>query len=150
MRKYIDADKLEKDGWSMVRIRQASPTEMVYETKKPTDFPAADVAEVQHGKWKYKPALPNVMFGFYVCSECGATSWAGSSPYCPNCGKKMMKEDTEYVEIAMNEDREVARGKWVMNERGVYECSVCGRVPTQEEKQYDRYCSYCGAKMDGE
>ena len=47
MSKYINADRLEKDGWSMVRIRQASPTEMVYETKKPTNFPAADVVEVR-------------------------------------------------------------------------------------------------------
>ena len=46
MSKYIDADKLEKDGWSMQRIRQVSLTEMVYEVKKPTDFPAADVMEV--------------------------------------------------------------------------------------------------------
>lgn len=42
---------------------------------------------------------------------------------------------------------EVRHGRWVMNERGVYECSICGRVPTAEEKQYDRYCSWCGAYM---
>ena len=40
------------------------------------------------------------------------------------------------------------QGRWVMNERGIYECSVCGLVPTQEQKLYDRYCSYCGARMD--
>lgn len=44
MSRYIDADMLEKDGWTIQRIRQVSSTEMVYETKKPTDFPAADVA----------------------------------------------------------------------------------------------------------
>ena len=43
MAKYIDADMLEKSGWNMHRLRQASATEMIYETKKPTDFPAADV-----------------------------------------------------------------------------------------------------------
>ena len=42
----------------------------------------------------------------------------------------------------------IRHGRWVMNERGVYECSICGRVPTAEQKQYDRYCSWCGAKMD--
>lgn len=110
MSKYINADRLEKDGWSMVRIRQASPTEMVYETKKPTDFPAADVVEVQYGKWKYKPALPDVMFGFYVCSECGATSWAGSSPYCPNCGKKMTREDEEMSKVS---EMEMAYGEYL-------------------------------------
>lgn len=46
--------------------------------------------------------------------------------------------------------QEVRHGKWVMNERGVYECSVCGRVPTEEQKQYDQYCPNCGAKMEGE
>ena len=46
MSRYIDADMLEKDGWNMQRIRQASATEMIYETKKPTDFPTADVVEV--------------------------------------------------------------------------------------------------------
>jgi len=46
MSRYIDADMLEKDGWNIHRTRQISSTEMVYETKKPTDFPAAEVEEV--------------------------------------------------------------------------------------------------------
>ena len=84
MRKYIDADRLEKDGWSMVRIRQASPTEMIYETKKPTDFPAADVVEVQHGKWVD-----------LHCSVCGKIGWMDEDAYCPNCGAKMDLEGEE-------------------------------------------------------
>lgn len=41
----------------------------------------------------------------------------------------------------------VKHGKWVLNERGVYQCE-CGFVPTMEEKIYYNYCPNCGAKMD--
>lgn len=46
MPRYIDAEKLEKDGWSASRTYQQDAKTMVYETKKMTDFPAADVEEV--------------------------------------------------------------------------------------------------------
>ena len=45
MPKYIDAEKLEKDGWSASRTYQQDAKTMVYETKKMTDFPTADVPE---------------------------------------------------------------------------------------------------------
>ena len=82
MDKYINANKLEKDGWTMQRIRQASSTEMVYEVKKPTDFPAADVVEVRNGRWK------QVGDNTYRCSVCGELSCC-CSPYCGECGAKM-------------------------------------------------------------
>ena len=92
MGKYLDADILEKDGWNMQRVRQVSLTEMVCETKKPTDFPTADVVEVKHGRWidKYND-------GDRHCSECGAIvekdeqnrhNWYR----CYHCGAKMDKE----------------------------------------------------------
>lgn len=88
-KKYIDADKLEKDGWSMQRIRQVSSTEMVYETKKPTDFPAADVAEVRHGRWTIYPVSP--WDGEDVkCSVCGEKGCAPYWDYCPHCGSQMV------------------------------------------------------------
>lgn len=46
MPRYIDAEKLEKDGWSASRTYQQDVKTMVYETKKMTDFPTADVVEV--------------------------------------------------------------------------------------------------------
>lgn len=46
MGRYIDAEKLEKDGWSASRTYPQDAHTMVYETKKMTDFPTADVAEV--------------------------------------------------------------------------------------------------------
>ena len=54
-----------------------------------SDFPAADVAEVRHGRW------------IAVCGESSGLNWKCSlcakrvlqkSPYCPNCGA-LMKED---------------------------------------------------------
>lgn len=46
MPRYIDAEKLEKDGWSASRTYRQDATTTVYETKKMTDFPTADVVEV--------------------------------------------------------------------------------------------------------
>lgn len=57
-------------------------------------FPAADVAEVRHGKWE--PGNP-------ICPVCGeskfkdldADVWADWQPkFCPNCGARMGKEET--------------------------------------------------------
>ena len=55
-------------------------------------LPAADVAEVRHGRWFFK--YPNG----WACSRCG--EWGlmidnrgiCKSSYCPNCGA-LMKED---------------------------------------------------------
>lgn len=64
--------------------------------------PTADVAEVKHGEWKIKQfALTNC---FNVCcSECGykemkGPAWNetfGMHQYCPNCGAKMDKKESE-------------------------------------------------------
>ena len=56
-------------------------------------LPAADVAEVRHGRWFFK--YPNG----WACSRCG--EWGlmidnrgiYKSSYCPNCGARMDKED---------------------------------------------------------
>ena len=58
-----------------------------------TRIPAADVAEVRHGRWFFK--YPNG----WACSRCG--EWGlmidnrgiYKSSYCPNCGARMDKED---------------------------------------------------------
>ena len=114
MDKYLDADKLEKDGWSMQRIRQASPTEMIYETKKPTDFPAADVVKVRHGKWIYRGDRGR--FPACECSVCGNvenadwTILGDNVNYCPNCRAKMMNEDEEMSKVS---EMEMAYGEYL-------------------------------------
>ena len=50
-----------------------------------TRIPAADVAEVRHGRWIEKAPHP-------YCSEC-FVECRDKTPYCPNCGARMDKED---------------------------------------------------------
>ena len=105
MSKYIDAEQLEKDGWTMNRIRQVSSTEMVYETKKPTELfgtmtnfspleaktywnalrkKSVECAPVRHGQWIDTGSGQE-------CSVCGEVQYGYDSGrrYCPNCGAKM-------------------------------------------------------------
>ena len=70
MSRYIDADMLEKDRWNIQRVRMKSQAEIVFEAKKPTDFPAADVVEVvrcKDCKWleKWHKELPLYDTGLY-------------------------------------------------------------------------------------
>lgn len=56
-------------------------------------IPAADVAPVVHGRWKY-----NTDFYVWCCSECGKNPTKGTGvvttaeklpAYCPHCGARM-------------------------------------------------------------
>ena len=56
------------------------------------ELPAADVAEVRHGRWidAYPDIEPNPMFMYGICSECGFEQGISKYlNYCPNCGAKM-------------------------------------------------------------
>ena len=53
------------------------------------DFPAAEVAEVRHGRWIFEPGkIP-------YCSACKEYSDDGDkgATFCPWCGARMDKED---------------------------------------------------------
>ena len=57
--------------------------------------PAADVAQVRHGRWidSYPDIDPNPMFMYGICSECGFEQGISKYlNYCPNCGAKMAGE----------------------------------------------------------
>lgn len=67
------------------------------------DIPAADVAPVVHGQWigidssYWKPTHSGDISVFrktYRCSECRRRT-AIAENYCPNCGAKMDKEETD-------------------------------------------------------
>ena len=58
----------------------------VIDTNDIARFPAADVAEVRHGKW-IKTSYPEV-HRCNVCDKPSNTS-KGLHKYCPNCGAKM-------------------------------------------------------------
>ena len=55
-------------------------------------IPAADVAPVVHGWWKYEPPTINT-YAMLKCSKCGwwtlDESVCNAYRYCPNCGAKM-------------------------------------------------------------
>ena len=56
------------------------------------ELPAADVAEVRHGRWidAYPDIEPNPMFMYGICSECGFEQGISKYlNYCPNCGARM-------------------------------------------------------------
>lgn len=68
--------------------------------------PAADVAPVVHGRWIgidssfWKPTHSSDIPVFrktYRCSECGRRT-AIAENYCPNCGAKMDKEETNELD----------------------------------------------------
>ena len=50
------------------------------------------VEEPKVGKWVAKDIMIRSIDALnYICSECGADGKC--TPYCPNCGAKMIKED---------------------------------------------------------
>lgn len=70
------------------------------------DIPAADVAPVVHGRWIgvdnsfWKPTHSSDIPVFrktYRCSECGRRT-AIAENYCPSCGAKMDKEETNELD----------------------------------------------------
>ena len=73
-----------------------------------SNFPAADVAPVRHGQWKY-----NTDFQVWNCSECGENPHKGTGvvvveenlpAYCPHCGVRM---DGRRLEGKENETEEL-------------------------------------------
>lgn len=55
-------------------------------------IPAADVAEVRHGRW-IRDKWPSGTHKL-ICSECG--EWSGKkSRYCPSCGALMKGDEHE-------------------------------------------------------
>lgn len=61
------------------------------------NLPAADVAEVKHGKWQLDEAAScghtEYIYTCSVCRNCEAWGEAEKTRYCPNCGAKMDLED---------------------------------------------------------
>lgn len=84
LRKFNIDDMMNVNG-TLISLREARETI--------SNFPAADVAPVQHGRWQY-----NTNFYVWCCSECGKNPTKGTGvvttaeklpAYCPHCGAKM-------------------------------------------------------------
>ena len=100
MKEYIERAQLLKNlGYDETRRADVLPGSTFDIVLKE---PAADVAEVRHGRW-----IPSDMGGgepdeAYICSECGEP-WTlihgnpaeNNMRYCPNCGSRMDKEDEQ-------------------------------------------------------
>ena len=90
MAEYIEREKL----LSHLFNKQNKPLDVMREI---TEFPAADVAPVKHGKWgAYKVFPLTASLNGHPCSECGmrfSTSQIVFMNYCPNCGARMDQEE---------------------------------------------------------
>ena len=68
-----------------------------------TEFPAADVAPVRHGKWECLDAE----IGLFLCSTCKCKILLTKATYCPNCGAPMTDEAVEMVMEKINNMEEM-------------------------------------------
>ena len=93
MADYIDREKI----FSIWRSIPA-PASVTSLAAAISQTPAADVAEVRHGRWMTTDAYPHHLY----CSVCYKTyaknaKWVNEldlpTNYCPNCGARMGKED---------------------------------------------------------
>lgn len=96
MKTYIERAAVEKfieDGLNNPDKNKAFGHDAIEIMAEIHYMPAADVAEVRHGRWE--PGNP-------ICPVCGenkfkdldADVWADWQPkFCPNCGARMGKED---------------------------------------------------------
>lgn len=88
MRKLIDVDMLEREGWSLCRTFQKDKCTMVFEVKNPSDFPI--IEERKTGYWDYNMSFcGSIKFIHRKCSECGYESMGMGTKYCPDCGTRM-------------------------------------------------------------
>ena len=85
-KEYIDREKVilaVRHAWA----KGLEPTQYIEQ------IPAADVTPVVHGR-KIEDEGIGV---FYLCSLCGECLPYGAN-YCPNCGAKMDKEETNELD----------------------------------------------------
>ena len=85
---------------SVIEAIENDCSELVYYTKEDAiqcakAIPAADVAEVRHGRWKSTGVLVGLMNFeyFYRCTACGRRGGDTKTNYCPHCGALMDKEE---------------------------------------------------------
>ena len=83
--RLINADALEREGWSLCRTFRKDKGTMVYEMKKPSDFPTIE----ERKKGRLVNPTP-----YGECFECGCLidSREGYN-FCPNCGADMRGEE---------------------------------------------------------
>lgn len=103
MKEYIERAAVEKfieDGLNNPDKNKAFGHDAIEIMAEIHYMPAADVAEVKHGRWLTTDAYPHHLY----CSVCYKTyaknaKWVNEldlpTNYCPNCGARMDKEDEQ-------------------------------------------------------
>lgn len=103
MKEYIEKAAVEKfieDGLNNPDKNKAFGHDAIEIMAEIHYMPAADVAEVRHGRWMTTDAYPHHLY----CSVCYKTyaknaKWVNEldlpTNYCPNCGARMEKEDEQ-------------------------------------------------------
>ena len=93
MARYIDADKLLKEFAVDTSKDVMDISDIVFGAVASIieRQPTADVMEVKHGKWIYFYDTKGIKR--CKCSECITSYGCLDTPYCPNCGAKMDKND---------------------------------------------------------
>ena len=174
MSKYINAEKLEKDGWTMQRTYKSSATEMVCEMKKPTDMPSIDVADASkiidelskvpwYNQEDEKQAMRIVKSFFATDSQLPVNeNLISREQAIEKVNAYKVFAPTDGVEKTLNavmdaiarsiaelppaaDVQEVKHGRWKDTEFG-WLCSICGQVVGGYTRH--NYCPNCGAEMD--
>lgn len=104
MSRMIDADALEKEGWSLHRTIQVDKNTSEYQTKPLRQVPTIE-PERKKGRWIpcTKKGLPLSEMAYregqkwygYKCSNCNFIYKGNAlteSPYCQKCGARMEGE----------------------------------------------------------
>ena len=90
--RLIDADALEREGWSLCRTFQKDKDTMVYEVKKPSDF--LTIEERKTGKWiPHKSIFGGLGEKVYTCNQCGYNIGFHTENFCPSCGADMRRRE---------------------------------------------------------
>jgi hypothetical protein len=84
----IDADALEKEGWSLHRTIRVDKHTEEYQTKPLKQVPTIE-PQRKKGRWiEHNPHKWGLGIVF-ECSECGEKIDCEPSNFCPNCGADM-------------------------------------------------------------
>lgn len=85
MARYINVDLTEAEIADKIQKISANSDVFIAVRKILDEFPAEDVQEVKHGKWKQNKGDSAKRFYCTTCFEYGNTNYQ----YCPYCGAKM-------------------------------------------------------------
>lgn len=99
MSRAIDADALEKEGWSLHRTIRVDQHTEEYQTKPLKQVPTIE-PQRKKGKWIYLDKDKRFFHPHIVkCSVCdntldmyGVNAGRGDANFCPNCGAEMEDE----------------------------------------------------------